>query len=136
MPPENRVGRDDRGDLTKSAMAEPVSVYGQSTTFPIGQADPAAMVRAEDAVLFDQVGDGPRPLVGPPAGHGQHEESNRGDIHDRGSLHDRLNIAPEITSAENWDITRVTSSSIQLLCPWPSQVDNAPPGVRPDRKCC
>ena len=42
MPPENRVGRDDRGDLTESATAQPVSVYGQSTTFLIGQADPAA----------------------------------------------------------------------------------------------
>src|SRR6476660_2319802 len=31
MPTENRVGRDDRGDLTESATAQPVSVYGQST---------------------------------------------------------------------------------------------------------
>jgi len=94
MPPENREGRDDRGDLTESATSQPVSVYGQSTTFLIGQADPAAKVRAEGAVLFDQVGDGLLPLVGPPARHDHHEESNRGDIHDRGSLHDRLNIAP------------------------------------------
>ena len=56
MPPQNRVGRDDRGDLTKAATAQPVSVHGQPPAFLIGQADPAAHVSAQDAVLFDQVG--------------------------------------------------------------------------------
>ena len=65
-------------------------VKGHPTAFLIGQADPAAQVRAEDAVLFNQIRDGLLLLVGPPAGHGHHEESNRGDIHDRGSLHQRL----------------------------------------------
>ena len=67
-----------------------MSVHRQPTPFLIGQADPAAQVRAEDAVLFDQICDGLLSLVGPPAGHGHHEESKRGDIHDRGSLHQRL----------------------------------------------
>ena len=47
-------------------------------------------MRAADAVFLDQIPNGLLPLVGPPAGHGHHEESNRGDIHDRGSLHQRL----------------------------------------------
>src|SRR5262245_25075301 len=44
MPPENRVGCDDRGDVTKAATAQPVSVHGQPTAFLVGQADPAAHV--------------------------------------------------------------------------------------------
>jgi hypothetical protein len=55
MPPENRVGRDDRGDLMKSATAQPLSVHCQPTPFLIGQTDPAAQVRAENAVFFDQI---------------------------------------------------------------------------------
>ena len=66
MPPENRVGRDDRRDLTEPTTAQPVSVHGQPPAFLIGQADPAAHVRAQDAVLFNQVGHGVLlPLVEP-----------------------------------------------------------------------
>ena len=65
-------------------------VAGQPTAFLVGQPNPPAQVRAEDAVLFDQIRDRLLPLVGPPAGHRHHEESNRGHIHDRGSLHYRL----------------------------------------------
>ena len=105
MPSENRVGRDDRGDLTEAATALPASAHGQSTAFLIGQADPAAQARAEDTVFFDQIGDGLVSLVGPPASHSHHEESERGDIHDRGSLHHPLDSAPETTSVEKWDST-------------------------------
>jgi hypothetical protein len=35
----------------------------QSTTFVIGQADPAAQMCAEDAVLFNQIRDARLPLV-------------------------------------------------------------------------
>ena len=66
MPPKNRVGRDDRGHLTKAATTQPVSVPRQPPAFCIGQADPAAYVSTQDAVLFDQVGDGVLlPLVEP-----------------------------------------------------------------------
>jgi len=58
MPAQNRVGRDDRRDLTEAPTASPMPVNGQPTAFLIGQAYPAAQVRAEDAVFFDQVGHG------------------------------------------------------------------------------
>jgi hypothetical protein len=90
MPPENRVGCDDRGHLRETAPAQPVTVHGQSTAFSIGQAEPAAQLRVEDTVFFDQIGDRLLPLVSPPAGHRHHEESDCGDIHDCGSLHYRL----------------------------------------------
>jgi hypothetical protein len=69
-----------------------------------------SQVCAEDAVFFDQIGNRLLPLVGPPAGHRHHEESNRSDIHDRGSLHYRLHGAPESTSAEKWDTTAVKAA--------------------------
>ena len=39
---------------------------------------------AEDAILVNQIRNARLPLVRPPAGHGHHEESNRGEIHDAG----------------------------------------------------
>ena len=71
-------------------------VDGQPAAFVIGKADPAAQVRAKDAVFLDQVGHGLLPLVGPPASHCHHEESNRGDIHDRGSLYHREHRTREL----------------------------------------
>ena len=72
MPAENRVGRDDRGDVTKAATAQPVATNGQPTAFLVGQADPAGHVPTEDAVFFDQVGHGLLlPLVEPADQRGQ-----------------------------------------------------------------
>ena len=53
MPAENRVGRDDRGDVTKAATAQPVATNGQPTAFLVSQADLAAHVPTEDAIFFD-----------------------------------------------------------------------------------
>src|ERR1035437_3677153 len=79
MPPQNRVGRDDRRDLTEAATAQPVSVPRQPTAFLIGQAAPAAHVPAEDAVFFDEVGHRPLlPLVEPADQRSQeHSEEQR-----------------------------------------------------------
>jgi len=107
VPPENRVGCDDRRDLTEPATAHPVSMHGHPTAFFIGEADPATEARAEDAVFLNQIRDARLPLVGPPASHGHHEESNRSDIHDGGSLPHPLNVELENASAEKWDTTAV-----------------------------
>src|SRR5437667_12177104 len=76
---------------------------GQPTAFHIRQVNPAAQVRAEDAVLFDQIRDGVLPLVRPPAGHGDHKKAEHGNVQDRGSLHYRLSVTLETTSAVKWD---------------------------------
>ena len=114
VPPENRVGCDDRRDLTEPATAQPVSKHGQPTAFVIGEADPATEARAEDAVFLNQIRDARLPLVGPPAGHGHHEESNRSDIHDGGSLPHPLNVVLETASAEKWDTTGLKSWLLRL----------------------
>ena len=64
-----------------------MSVFGQPPAFFIGQADSARHVRAQDAVLFDEIRDGLLSLVGPPGNRGHQHESKPNDIHDRGSLH-------------------------------------------------
>jgi pimeloyl-ACP methyl ester carboxylesterase len=43
--PENRVGCDDRRDLTEPATAHPVPMRGQPTAFFIGETDPATEAR-------------------------------------------------------------------------------------------
>ena len=53
MPAENRVGRDDRGDVTKAPTPQAVAVPGQSPAFLVAQAKPAVDVRPQDAVLFN-----------------------------------------------------------------------------------
>jgi len=82
MPAKYRIGCDDRRDLAQSATTEPVSVHGQPTAFVIRETHPTAKMGAEDAILFNQIRNARLPLVRPPAGHGHHEESNRGEIHD------------------------------------------------------
>jgi hypothetical protein len=64
-------------------------------------------------VLFNQIRDARLPLVGPPAGHGPHEQPNGSDIHGRGSRPHPLNDEQKPASAENWDTTghRHASSS-------------------------
>jgi len=91
--------------LTESATAHPVTRHGQPTAFFIGEADPATEARAEDAVFLNQIRDGRLLPVGPPAGHGHHEESNHSHIHDGGSLPHPLNVELGTALAEKWDTT-------------------------------
>ena len=70
MAAQNRVGRDDRGDLMEAAAAQPVAVHSQPTAFLIGQADPAVQVRAEDTV-FLRPDKRPSPAAGRPTSRPQ-----------------------------------------------------------------
>jgi len=74
LVPENRVRRDDRSDVTQAATAQPMPAGGQPSALGVGQG-----IRPRSCPVF-------LALIGPPARHGHHEESNRGDIHDRRSL--------------------------------------------------
>jgi hypothetical protein len=47
---ENRVGRDNGGDITKAATAQLVSAYREPTAFLIGQTNPAAHVPAKGCI--------------------------------------------------------------------------------------
>src|SRR3954451_22041847 len=57
MPTESGVGRENRDAVAQAATAQPVPMHRQPTAFLIGEADPAAHVSTQDAVLFDQVRD-------------------------------------------------------------------------------
>jgi hypothetical protein len=77
MPPKNRVGRDDRGDVMQAATAEPMAMHRQPTAFRISQADPAAHVPAQDAVFFNQVGHGVLLPPVEPADQGAEQQAER-----------------------------------------------------------
>jgi hypothetical protein len=56
MPPQNRVGGDDRGDVAQCSASQSVPTYGQPTSFIIGQPQSPTHLSSEDSILFDQVG--------------------------------------------------------------------------------
>ena len=61
VPSEDRVWRDDRGDAVQYAAAEWLALGCESAALIVGEAQPlVALEFAEDAVLFEQVGDQPR----------------------------------------------------------------------------
>lgn len=56
MPPQNRVGRGDRGDLTEPGAPDPLSANRQAVTFVIGQPKaPSAQLASKDSILLDQI---------------------------------------------------------------------------------
>ena len=55
IPPQNRVWRDDRGDLTQPATAQPVPAHGEPTPLGIRQPQtPPTQLTPKDSILFDQ----------------------------------------------------------------------------------
>jgi len=87
MPAKNRVGRDDRRDLTEPTTAQPVSMPRQPPPFLVGQTDPAGKMRSEDAVLFDQVGHGVLVVLVEPADQRRQEHSQRQRIEHGGRVY-------------------------------------------------
>ena len=56
MPSQNRVRRDDRGDLAQRLAPESLSTHGQPTSLIIGEPEPAAAQLApQDSILFHQI---------------------------------------------------------------------------------
>jgi hypothetical protein len=101
MPPQNRVGRDNRPDLTEAATAQPVSVPRQPPAFLIGEAEPATHVSAEDPVFLDEVGHGfPLPLVEPADQHCQEPAKGRRFEHGGKSIPRSERRAPQRPSTE------------------------------------
>lgn len=57
MPPQDGVRRGDRGQVAHAVPRESAGASGHTTTFLIRQLKPTARVRAQNAVLPDQVGE-------------------------------------------------------------------------------
>jgi ectoine hydroxylase-related dioxygenase (phytanoyl-CoA dioxygenase family) len=57
VPPQECVGRHDRGDLTQGSTSQPDRARGESSSVVVCQAQTSsAQLRSEHAILFDQVG--------------------------------------------------------------------------------
>ena len=68
VPAENRVRRDDAGDLHPDAPSELLAAHGESTAWGIGQAKrPRAQVLPEDPILLPEIRDQIVLVAGHPA---------------------------------------------------------------------
>ena len=91
MPPQNRIGRDDRGHLTQPSPAQAVVAYGQSAAFIIGQPQaPATQLPAEDSILRQEVRSGLLLSMVQPTGQRRKKHPHRGEVDHGGSLYHRL----------------------------------------------
>jgi hypothetical protein len=56
MPPQNRVGRDDRGDLAQYAASQPMPQDGKPPSVVISELEPLpTQLASKDTILFNQV---------------------------------------------------------------------------------
>ena len=124
MPPEHRVGRDDRGDLTRAPTAQPVPVHGQPPPFVIGQADPATQLRAEDAIFFDQIGDRSCRWSAHQPATAITKSRTAATSTTAGVYTHRLNVAPGTASAEKWDTTGSISVFSSAFSSFSSSTDS------------
>jgi hypothetical protein len=93
MPPQNRVGRDDRGDFAQAPPTQTVAASRQPTPVRIGQPEASsAQLSSKDPVFFNQIGHGLLPLLAPPTRQGQQQEPKGGDVHHGWSLYDRSSV--------------------------------------------
>ena len=75
VPAENRVRRDDAGDLHHDAPSELLAAHGESTALGIGQAKrPRAQVLPEDPILLPEIRDQIVLVAGHPASERENEE--------------------------------------------------------------
>jgi hypothetical protein len=102
---EQRVGRDDRGDLAQHSTAHPEGPHREAPPVVIRQAQaPPPELPAQEAVLFDQVGDRLPFSAFEPAGEDQQQHlEGRGIEHERGLYHSRECFAVANRSIALWD---------------------------------
>ena len=111
MPAEQRVGRDDRGDLAQRLTAQPERPHGEPPPVVIGQTQtPPTQLPAQEAVLFDQVGERLPLAALQPAGQDQQQHlEGRGVDHERELISQPAVFAVHNRSIDLWDTTRFVS---------------------------
>ena len=95
MPSQNRVRRDDRGDLAQDAPSQPMPQDGEPPPVVISELEPVpTQLASKDPILFNQVGHGTSLLAIQPASHDRqhHLESRRVDH--GGSLYHSVRMVP------------------------------------------
>jgi hypothetical protein len=84
MPPEQRVGRRDCGNLPQGRTADPICSRGQPAAIVIRETQPpSTKLTPQEPILLEQVGDGlPLPAVSPAGQHKQHHLQRGGVDHE------------------------------------------------------
>jgi hypothetical protein len=103
MPPQQRVGRRDRGDVSQDGTADAMRMGGQPTAILVREAQPTSTkLMPKEPVLLNQVGNRlPLPAVEPAAQHAQHHLQRRGVNHEP----ELISRQPRRMSAQFWDTT-------------------------------
>lgn len=115
MPPQNRVRRDDPGDLVQCSASEPVPACGEPTPFVISQPEPPpTQLSPEDSILFDEVGQGLLLLTAQPAGQSTENNPREGDIDHGGSLLADCNSNRQVVRPDR-GILRVQGASVDAV---------------------
>ena len=95
MPPQDRVGRDDRGDLTQPSPSQPVPTHGEAPPFVIGQSKTSpTQLTPKDSILFDQIGQGLLLLTIEPADQRGESKPKERNVDHAGSLPHRPRFGP------------------------------------------
>ena len=96
MPPENRVGGDDGGDLEQPSTSQPVPAHGEPAPFVIAEPQPPpTQLTPKDSILFDQIGQGLPLLTMQPAAQRANKNPQGGNVDHGGSLHHRPRFGPQ-----------------------------------------
>ena len=103
MPPQQRVGRRDRGDVPQGRTADSVRSCGQPTAIVVRETQPMpTKLTPQEPVFVDQARDRlPLPAVQPADQHAQHHLPHRGVDHEA----QRTSQAGPKDSDESWNTT-------------------------------
>jgi hypothetical protein len=107
MPGEQRVGRHNRRDLPQRLTAEAVRSHGQAAAIVIREPQtPPTELPAQEAVLFDQVGEHvPFAALEPTSQDQQQRLQGLGGDHAREVISQPAGTVRHNSSIEWWDIT-------------------------------
>ena len=85
MPPEQRVGRDDRRDFAQRPASQPVGSHSEPAPVVIGEAQtPPTQLPPQEAILFDQIGERLPFSAIEPSGDGDEQQLETRDVdHER-----------------------------------------------------
>jgi hypothetical protein len=119
MPSQNRVRRDDRGDLAQDAPSQPMPQDGEPPPVVIRELEPLpTQLASKDPILCNQVGHGTSLLAIQPANHDRehHLESRRVD-HGGSLYHSMIMVlfpAPSATCGTLRDRYEITFNDVPV----------------------
>src|SRR5262249_24391436 len=107
VPPQQRVRRDDRRDVTQGFSTEPISPYGKSSPVVVGQPQsPHTDLSSDKAILFNEIGHRlPLSAIEPADDSDEQQLEDRDVDHERELISQSGKKLSAFRSILTWDIT-------------------------------